>query len=88
MNEGLAIIKQTGKYDEIYDKWFGVVAPRDVSTGTIVKYTIIAVVPVILVLLMLALWSWSLKREVNNRTLKFQHETAGAYESRSGAYRK
>lgn len=74
LNEGLAIIKQTGKYDEIYDKWFGVVAPRGVSMRLIITYTVVAIVPVLAIFLVLALWSWSLKREVNFRTRKIQFE--------------
>jgi len=38
LNEGLGIIRQSGRYDEIYEKWFGLVDPRGVPTGVIVGY--------------------------------------------------
>jgi len=34
-NEGLNIIKATGQYDRIYDKWFGILDPKGVPTATI-----------------------------------------------------
>ena len=32
-NQGLAIIKQTGRYDEIYEKWFDLVNPKGIPTA-------------------------------------------------------
>lgn len=28
LNEGLTIVKATGRYDEIYEKWFGIIDPK------------------------------------------------------------
>jgi PAS domain S-box-containing protein len=68
LNQGLNIIKATGRYDEIYDKWFGVVDQRGVSRKDIYRYTII-IVGIFLVVLVVVLlfWSWSLNREVKKR---------------------
>lgn len=67
LNQGLSIVKATGKYDALYDKWFGVVDPRGVSKEVIYKYSA-AVGGVFMAILALALaWSWSLKREVAQR---------------------
>ncbi len=37
LNQGLSIIKATGRYDEIYDKWFGVIDPKGIPTAVIVR---------------------------------------------------
>jgi PAS domain S-box-containing protein len=69
LNQGLSIVKASGKYDEIYDKWFGIVVPRGISMETIYKYAAI-VLSVFLVILSVAfLWSWSLRREIKQRQL-------------------
>ncbi|MDH3972951.1 MAG: transporter substrate-binding domain-containing protein [Deltaproteobacteria bacterium] len=64
---GLSIVKASGKYDELYDKWFGLVDPRGVSRETILKYTAIVSTGFLLVLTAALLWSWSLRREVKQR---------------------
>ena len=64
LNQGLSIVKASGKYDEIYDRWFGIVDPRGISMETIYKYAAL-VLSVFLVILGIAfLWSWSLRREI------------------------
>ncbi len=69
LNQGLSIVKASGQYDEIYDKWFGIVDPRGISMETIYQYAAI-VLSVFLVILSVAfLWSWSLRREIKQRKL-------------------
>ena len=69
LNQGLSIVKASGKYDEIYDRWFGIVDPRGISMETIYKYAAL-VLSVFLVILGIAfLWSWSLRREIKQRKL-------------------
>ncbi|MCP4695600.1 MAG: transporter substrate-binding domain-containing protein [Gammaproteobacteria bacterium] len=67
LNQGLSIVKASGKYDEIYDKWFGVVDPRGVSLETIRQYAFIALSVFLTILGVALLWSWSLKREIKQR---------------------
>ncbi|MBF0623078.1 MAG: transporter substrate-binding domain-containing protein, partial [Magnetococcales bacterium] len=67
LNQGLSIVKATGKYDELYDKWFGVVDPRGVSLEVIYKYATIIGGGFLVILAVALLWSWSLKREVRQR---------------------
>ncbi len=64
LSEGLAIVKATGKYDEIYDKWFGQVDPRGVDLATFYKYFATAGGGLLVVVTVFLLWSWSMKREV------------------------
>jgi len=77
LNQGLSIVKASGQYDEIYDKWFGIVDPRGISMEIIYQYATL-VLSVFLVILSIAfLWSWSLRREIKQRKLaeKFLQKT-------------
>lgn len=68
LNDGLSIIKASGEYAEIYDKWFGAVESHGISWQTVITY-ILSVAVVFLVLLAIAfLWSFSLKKQVAQRT--------------------
>ncbi|MFC1573854.1 PAS domain S-box protein [Candidatus Latescibacterota bacterium] len=73
LNEGLSIIKETGKYKELNDKWFGVYL-KPVFFRTMMKYVLLLLVPLILLLIAAFCWSWSLKRLVNKRTVELENE--------------
>jgi len=49
-NEGLAILRKTGQYDQIYNKWLGVLEPDQVDWRNFAKYGAIVVVPLVLLL--------------------------------------
>ncbi|MEO5377103.1 MAG: PAS domain S-box protein [Magnetococcus sp. DMHC-6] len=66
---GLGIVKANGKYNEIYDKWFGIIDPRGIPKETIYTYSALAGGIFLFVLTMTLLWSWSLQREVRQRRL-------------------
>jgi len=66
-NEGLSILKKTGQYDAIYNKWLGVLEPR-LTLLVAAKYAAWVVIPLILVLGGTVLWSYSLKKQVAQRT--------------------
>lgn len=75
-DEGLAILKQTGRYDAIQDRWLGVLEPRGPGLGTILKYVSLALVPLLLVLGGTVLWSRSLQKLVAQRTASLAREVA------------
>jgi PAS domain S-box-containing protein len=68
LNEGLAIVKATGRYDELYAKWFGVVEDRRLSTEQILRYVAIGVGLLAFVLGGAYLWRASLRRQLALRT--------------------
>jgi polar amino acid transport system substrate-binding protein len=68
ITEGLAILKQTGRYDEIHQKWLGVLEPATMSWKVFLKYGAVLVLPLLLVLGGTVMWSSSLRREVAVRT--------------------
>ncbi|MCX8033134.1 MAG: transporter substrate-binding domain-containing protein [Thermoleophilia bacterium] len=67
-SEGLALIKQSGEYRRIYEKWLGVYEKPRPSTRTILRYVGYAVGPLVVILLAVLAWLWALRREVARRT--------------------
>lgn len=72
LSESLAILKQTGEYQKLHDKWLGVLEPHAISFGTICKYSAIVVLPLLAVLGIVLMWSRSLARQVRLRTADLQ----------------
>lgn len=68
LNEGLSIIKTTGEYDRIYEKWFGVYERFESKYQTIFRYFFLSIIPLVLIIILTFIWSFLLKREVRNRT--------------------
>lgn len=66
INEGLGILKATGEYDRIYEKWFGIYEERPL--GRYMKYILWALIPLTFMALTGYLWSWSLRKQVAART--------------------
>ena len=62
LDEGLNMLRETGRYREIYEKWFGVFEKK-VWWETI-KYFVLALTLIALLFAISLLWSWSLKRQV------------------------
>ncbi|MBC7961351.1 MAG: transporter substrate-binding domain-containing protein [Steroidobacteraceae bacterium] len=75
-NEGLAILKKTGQYGLIYNKWLGVLEPQQVDLRTIARYAAVVVVPLTLLLGGFALWSRTLHGQVALRTADLTREIA------------
>ncbi|MHB8121651.1 MAG: transporter substrate-binding domain-containing protein [Desulfuromonadaceae bacterium] len=75
-NEGLAILKKTGQYERIYNRWLGVLEPPQADLRTIAKYAAVVVVPLILLLSGFAIWSRALHRQVALRTADLTREIA------------
>ncbi len=87
LNEGLKILEHTGRYEEIYDKWFGVLEPERISIRKVIFYTVTGL-SIFLCLFFLSLfWSWSLKKQVDIRTkeLKESQETLKSIMDNSSA---
>lgn len=68
LSEGLKIIEKTGEYRRIYEKWLGVYKDEGLDMGEVLKYAALILVPLLLVLCGFLLWSWSLRRQVRERT--------------------
>jgi len=74
-NEGLAILKQTGQYQEIYDRWLGVLGPPEVSWEKVLWYGAMLLGPLLLILAGTVLWSRTLQQRVAQRTAELARES-------------
>jgi len=66
INEGLSILKTTGEYDRIYEKWFGIYEERPLRQY--MKYIFWVLIPLVIVAFMGYLWSWTLRKQVTAHT--------------------
>ncbi len=74
LSEGLAVIEQTGEYQRIYEKWMGVYDP-DFAARRSLKYVGIIGGLLTLIVILILLWSWSLRRQVRLRTDQLREST-------------
>jgi polar amino acid transport system substrate-binding protein len=75
-NEGLAILKRTGQFQEIRGRWLGVLEPQPVSWQRVVRYVALVAIPLLLILGGTVLWSRTLQRQVAQRTRELAREVA------------
>jgi len=75
-DEGLAILKKTGQYREIHDRWLGVLEPNLLPWRQLIRLGVIVVGPLLLLAGGFALWSRTLHKQVALRTADLTHEIA------------
>jgi two-component sensor histidine kinase/ABC-type amino acid transport substrate-binding protein len=75
LNEGLNILKIDGTYDEIYDRWFGVLEREELSER-VWRVAVPIGGGVLGVIVLLVAWLWSLRRTVRRRTAHLNEEIA------------
>jgi polar amino acid transport system substrate-binding protein len=75
-NEGLAILKKTGQYQEIYDRWLGVLGPPKVTWEKVAWYGGMVLGPLLLILGGIVVWSRTLQKLVTQRTAELALEAA------------
>ena len=73
INDGLQILKSTGEYDQIYSKWFGFYEKSDIRTQVFRIITWL-LVPFLILLFIILIWSWSLRKQVALKTSELQNE--------------
>lgn len=76
INEGLAILKKTGEYQSIYNKWLGVLEPPRFPWEKVVRYGMMALVALMIGLAGTVIWSRTLQRKVAQRTNELAREVA------------
>ena len=76
LSQGLSIVKKTGQYREIHDKWFGALEPLELSLKSVLKYIVGLFLALLLIGSLFALWSFSLRKLVASRTKKLADEMA------------
>jgi polar amino acid transport system substrate-binding protein len=75
-SEGLAILKNTGAYQAIYDKWLGVLEPRGIPWHDVLWWGSLVLTPLLAFLGLVSFWSWYLRRKVAARTAELTLEIA------------
>lgn len=76
LNEGLNLIKKSGKYDQIYEKWFGVYERQSLA-DQIIHYAYLVLAPLLGFLVMFILWVALLKHKVRQNTELLREELRG-----------
>jgi len=74
LNQGLSIVKETGRYNKIYEKWFGALEPKVLPFKAVFKYILLVFVALVFIGLALTLWSISLRKQVAIRTRDLEDE--------------
>ncbi len=73
-SEGLAILKNTGRHQEIYDRWLGIYESPGFPWANVIKLGLLAGVPLLGFMGTIMIWNRSLKRQVARRTKEIQSQ--------------
>ena len=73
INQGLARVRASGEYAELYKKWFGP-RPRGVTFAMVARYVAAVLLPLLAVTVGVLVWNRSLKRQVAQRTRQLEGE--------------
>jgi PAS domain S-box-containing protein len=76
VSQGLAILKNTGRYKEIHDTWLQVLDGQKVTFKDFLLYIALLAVPVGIILIAVLFWIWTLRRKVADRTRILETEIA------------
>jgi two-component system sensor histidine kinase EvgS len=71
-SEGLQVLKDSGEYRRLHEKWMGVYEQQTPSFAAFLRTLAMILVPLLLLLLGFLLWSWMLRRQVKMRTKELQ----------------
>jgi two-component system sensor histidine kinase EvgS len=73
LNEGLQAIQTNGEYRRIHDKWLAQYQQPH-SLWVAIRYSAIILIPLVVTLLAIFLWSWSLRRQVAYQTRQIRED--------------
>jgi len=74
INEGLSILKQTGRYQIIYDKWIGVLEPENDSKTITLKFLALLIMVGAVIMIGGFFWVKVLRNQVADRTAAYKRE--------------
>lgn len=75
LNEGLNLLKSNGTYRKIYLKWYGILEPEPgVPWSRVIRYAAAVIIPLLIVLGLSGIWTWSLKSQVRRKTNDLSRE--------------
>ena len=65
LDQGLEILRNTGRYQQIHDKWLGILEPHPSPWRKVLKYGAWILVPLLGILGSILAWSWSLRKRID-----------------------
>jgi signal transduction histidine kinase/ABC-type amino acid transport substrate-binding protein len=68
LNEGLNLLKISGEYDQIYEKWFGIYEQSPPFTYKIVKIMAGGILALASIIIFSMLWNYTLRKQVRKQT--------------------
>jgi PAS domain S-box-containing protein len=68
-SEGLRLLKESGEYRRIYEKWMGLYDESPPSFLSVLRYIAMVALPLLVLLLIFIFWWWSMRRQVEVRTM-------------------
>lgn len=75
-NEGLVLLKKSGRYRPIYEKWLGVLPQPGASFDEFLRIGAMVVLPLLIILIITVFWSRTLRKQVALRTADLELEVA------------
>ncbi|MFH7319952.1 transporter substrate-binding domain-containing protein [Desulfurivibrio sp. D14AmB] len=72
LSEGLKVLADTGEYRRIHQQWMGVYEDFAPLPLEIMRYLAMVAGPLLLLVLIFFLWSWSLRKQVAKRTAELR----------------
>ncbi len=75
INRGLARVRRSGEYAQLYDRWFGV-NPPGIAKGVPWRYVTIGGAAILFLGFAILAWLWSLRRQVREKTRRLREELA------------
>jgi len=75
-SEGLQVVKDSGEYRRLNEKWMGVYEQQTPSFAAFLRNLAMIVAPLLLLLFGFFLWSWMLRLQVKKRTRELQESEA------------
>ena len=71
-SQGLNTLENHGEYRQIYDKWLGIYREKPTSLMDALRYSAIVIIPLLVIISLAVTWSWSLRRQVAEKTKALQ----------------
>ena len=76
LNQGLAALRASGRYDRLHEKWFGELLRRPTTFGDVLHYAVWILGPLAALAIAATIWSLILRRVVARRTAELRAELA------------
>lgn len=74
LNKGIAALNKKGVLEKVQQKWFGISAPivKNINYELIKRYVLIFIFAFSIIIALMTIWNYSLKRQINHRTKELE----------------